>query len=268
MQGVNLRAARRSDIEAVCRIWERCFGDRPDTVKKLLEPETLENTTLAETDRQVRALMTAFDGLAFGAVTGSYILALCTEPDFRGRGLGRLVLRETARRCFERGARFVCLHPASESLARWYAGLGFETLSRVLREPAGAAGAAGTELRRVSAEEYAAGRSGAAPDVPVGLLKAQELFYPGAEGGFFAFDGGILCVQRTEKGAEIRELICPERLKNAAAAAVAERFGAAALLPRVLPACSGQGSTHIMALWRGGARLTTEPPPYLPFVLD
>lgn len=256
MNGVTLRPARREDVGDICRIWEECFGDAPETVKALLEPETLENTTVAAPDGRVRALMAGFDALDFGGVRASYIFALCTEPGFRARGLGGRVLREAARRAFERGAALACLHPASESLARWYAGLGLETLSRVSREAArwGAPG-----LRRVGAGEYAALRAGAAPCVPGALLRAQELFYSGGDGGFFAFDGGALCIQRGAAGDEVRELLCPEGQTA---------FSSAVRLPRVLPAGAEGGETHLMGLWKDGARRDFAQPPYLPFLLD
>ncbi len=254
MDGLTLRPARREDGGDICRVWELCFGDAAETVTALLEPETLGNTTVAALDGRVRALMAGFDGLDLGGVRASYIFALCTEPGWRGRGLGELVLRGTARRCFERGAELVCLHPASESLARWYAGLGLETLSRVSYE---AAGRGALRLRRVDAGEYAALRAGIEPGVPGALLRAQELFYSGADGGFFAFDGGCLCVQRGEGGAQLREL-----LGQGAA------FGGLEALPRVFPADSGRGDTHLMGLWRDGARREFAQPPYLPFLLD
>lgn len=255
MDGVMLRGAQREDFSDICRIWEACFGDAPETVGALLEPETLENTTVAALEGRVRALMAAFDGLDFGGVRASYIFALCTEPGWRGRGLGGSVLRETARRCFDRGAALACLHPASESLSRWYAGLGLETLSRVSYEAAGL-GAPG--LRRVGAEEYAVLRSGAAPGVPGALLRAQELFYSGEDGGFFAFDGGCVCIQRGENGAEIRELL----------GRPAASGGGPAALPRMLPGDAERAKTHLMGLWKNGERRDFSQPPYLPFLLD
>lgn len=263
MDGLTLRPARREDIGDICRVWEVCFGDAAETVKALMEPETLENTTVAAPYGRVRALMAGFDGLDFGGVRASYIFALCTEPGWRGRGFGALVLREAARRCFERGAALACLHPASEGLARWYAGLGLETLSRVSPETARSENGA-PRLRRVDAGEYAALRAGVSPRVPGALLRAQELFYSGGDGGFFAFDGGCMCVQRGEGGTEIRELLCPEGQGAAAWGA----FGGCAVLPRVLPADSGRGGTHLMGLWKDGARRDLAQPPYLPFLLD
>ena len=65
MEGLILRAAGRRDIGDICRVWERSFGDGPETVKELLEP-VLENTVAAELDGGVRALMAAFDGLDWG----------------------------------------------------------------------------------------------------------------------------------------------------------------------------------------------------------
>lgn len=265
-----LRAARREDLGEICRIWETCFGDAAETVKGLMGPEMLERTTVAELGGRVRSLMSAFDGLELGGVRTSYILALCTAPDFRGRGLGESVLRGTVRAAFERGAELVCLRPASDGLARWYERSGLRVLGRVSYEPAAASG--GVELERVGAGEYAALREGAAPAVPKALLRAQELFYSGGDGGLFALKSGPLrgcvCVQRTENGAEIRELICPRQYRAAAAAEVSRRFGAPACLPYPLPPDAERGGTHLMGLWKTGAAADLTGPPYLPFTLD
>lgn len=268
MQRPVLRPARRGDLEDICRIWELSFGDAPETVKKLLGPKCLENTAAAELEGHVRCFMAAFDGLDFGGVRTSYIFALCTQPEFRGRGLGEAVLRETARRAFERGAGLVCLHPASESLAGWYSRLGLETLSRVSLEPAERGASGALSLETADAGEYAALRSGAPPGAPEALLRAQELFYSGDDGGLFALKGGCVCVQRTENGPEIRELICPRRQKASAEAAVLERFGGGVCFPRVLPADSRRGETHLMGLWKSETGGALTEPPYLPFTLD
>ena len=263
-----LRAAGRQDIGDICRVWERSFGDGPETVKKLLGPECLENTAVVELDGHVRCLMTGFDGVGFGDVRAGYILALCTQPEYRGRGLGGMVLREAARRAFERGAELVCLRPASESLARWYAGLGLDTLSRTLPViPEGEA--CRLSLRPVSVREYASLRGAALPRVPEALLRAQEIFYTGDDGGLFALDGGgCVCVQDAEQSMEVRELICPERFKAAVAKAVSERFGRTVRLVRALPSDSGEGSTHLMGLWKDGRKRKLAAGAYLPFTLD
>lgn len=265
-----LRAARLEDLDEICRVWERCFGDAAETVKGLMSPEMLEKTMVAELEGRVRSLMTAFDGLILGGVRSSYILALCTAPEFRGLGLGERVLRETVRAAFGRGAELVCLHPASESLARWYERLGLCVLSRVSYEPAAASG--GVELERVGAGEYAALRTGAAPAVPEALLRAQELFYSGGDGGLFSLTGGVwsgcACVQRTETGAQIRELICPRQYRAAAAAEVSGRFGAPACLPRLLPPDAERGDAHLMGVRRTGGAVSLTGPLYLPFTLD
>lgn len=270
MEEAILRAARREDLADICRVWGICFGDAAETVKGLMGPEMLETTTAAELGGRVRSFMAAFDGLVLGGVRTSYILGLCTAPDFRGRGLGERVLRGTVRAAFERGAEFVCLHPASESLARWYERSGLRVLSRVSYEPAPSSGSVG--LERIGAGEYTAIREDAADAVPETLLRAQELFYGGGDGGLFALTcpprRGCVCVQRTENGAEIRELVCPQEYRAAAAAEVLRRFGAPACLPRHLPPDAERGAAHLMGLCRTGAALDLTGPLYLPFTID
>lgn len=272
MEKLIVRTAAAGDAPDICRVWERSFGDAPETVRKLLEPETLENTVLAELGGHVRGFMSGFHGLDFGGVRAGYIFALCTQPEYRGRGLGAAVLRAAVRRAFERGAELVCLHPASESLAQWYAHLGLETLICTVSVSTAVLPDCGVDLRPVDAAEYAALRAEALPRVPRELLRAQELFYTGADGGFFELTGGgargCVCVQSAENGLEIRELICPEEHKNAAAAAVSRLFGRAVSLPRTALCGENGARTHLMGLWRDGKSRGHEGRFYLPFILD
>lgn len=265
-----VRMARPDDLDEICRVWELCFSDPAETVRLIMSPEMLERTTVAELGGHVRSFMTAFDGLVSGGVLTSYVLALCTVPEFRGRGLGENVLRMAVRGAFQRGAELVCLHPASESLARWYEMLGLSILSRVLYEPAAAFGH--VELERIGAAEYAALRSDMAPTVPVALLRAQELFYSGGEGGLFAITDrirrGCVCVQNSENSVQLREFICPRQYMSAAAAEISRRFGAPVRTPRLLSPRAERGSVHLMGLWKTGQAASLNLPFYLPFTLD
>lgn len=265
-----VRMARPEDLVEICRVWELCFGDPEETVKLIMSPEMLERTTVAELGGHVRSFMAAFDGLILGGARASYVLALCTVPEFRGRGLGESVLRMAVHGAFERGAELVCLHPASESLAQWYEKLGLRILSRVLYEPAAVLGH--VELERIGAAEYTVLRSGMASTVPEALLRSQELFYCGGDGGLFAVTDGLrrgcACVQNSENGVQLRELICPRQYTSAAAAEISRRFSAPVRTPRLLSPGAERGSVHLMGLWKTGRTVSLKGQLYLPFTLD
>ncbi|MCD8192682.1 MAG: GNAT family N-acetyltransferase [Oscillospiraceae bacterium] len=113
---------RRGEADAAISLWSRVFGDRPQDVRCVFDAAGLAETTVAarEAGRLV-SVMCAFNGIRRGALAISYVCALATEPDFRGRGAASAVLRAITQNCFASGADAVCLHPADTSLARWYA---------------------------------------------------------------------------------------------------------------------------------------------------
>lgn len=113
-----LRYARKEDMDSICRIWQASFGDSEEFIRTFFDRTGIIDTTVvAELDGQVCSLMCAFDGI--GGM--SYLYALCTAPEHRGRGIGGKVLHETIRLAHCRGASVAALHPADSDLAKWYA---------------------------------------------------------------------------------------------------------------------------------------------------
>ena len=113
-----LRYANSGDMDNICRIWQASFGDSEEFIREFFgRTGILATTVAAEIDGQVRAFMCAFDGIG----DMSYLYALCTQPEYRGRGIGGKVLLEAIRLAHLRGASAAVLHPASSTLAKWYA---------------------------------------------------------------------------------------------------------------------------------------------------
>jgi len=112
-----LRYARPEDLDSICRVWQSSFGDSEKFIRTFFDRTGIIATTaVAELDGQICSLMCAFDGIG----DMSYLYALCTAPEYRGRGIGSEVLRETIRLARCRGASTVALHPADNELAKWY----------------------------------------------------------------------------------------------------------------------------------------------------
>jgi ribosomal-protein-alanine N-acetyltransferase len=60
-----------------------------------------------------------------GAFTG-YIKAVCVAPEFRGRGLGRTLIRFAEQRIFTESPNvFLCVSSFNRSAKRWYRNLGY-----------------------------------------------------------------------------------------------------------------------------------------------
>jgi len=113
-----LRYAYREDMDSICRIWQTSFGDSEEFIRTFFaRTGIIDTTVVAELDGQVCSLMCAFDGIG----SMSYLYALCTAPEHRGRGIGGKLLLETIRLAHCRGASAAALHPADSDLAKWYA---------------------------------------------------------------------------------------------------------------------------------------------------
>lgn len=274
MPEFTLRMASEHDVEDICLVWELSFGDEADTVRTLLlDAGLLGSSVVAERDGRVCSAMLSFDGLSFGGIRASYIYALCTHPDLRGMGMGSAVVKRTVQSAFDSGAELVCLHPASLSLSAWYQRiLGMEALSSTVIEPAGCAVRDGAEIYGVTAAEYFKLRAHSSPSVPLELLKAQELFCSGSEGGLMRLDicgqSCCACTQLCGDRLLIRELVCPPDLRSAAASLLAEHFGAPAFVMSAAFGTVPGALPHLMGLWKSSSKRTLPAPAYLPFILD
>ena len=223
-----LRGARPGDLPDITECWQQSFGDPPELIRAMLkEADLLSSSMTAETDGAVRSVMFAFDGLCFGDLRASYLYALCTHPEVRGRGLGRAVLNGLARQCFAHGASFVFLSPSSPSLDLWYRTLGMRPLCRAAADTIQVVPDGCLSCVPVKAEEYASLRTGVG--IPLKMLRAQELLNRDCGGGFFRIDlddtAAAVCAEPENSGILIREISCPEALRLPALRAVANVFG-------------------------------------------
>ncbi len=118
------------EYDTLKALWLKCFDDTPSAVDRFFETAvTPENTVAVFSGSTAVSVLYMIEstvknnGENYKAL---YIYAVCTHPDFRGRGL--------MKRCFDflfevskkRGVDYLFLVPASESLFKMYRGLGFK----------------------------------------------------------------------------------------------------------------------------------------------
>ena len=234
MNGFTLRAPTPDDLPDILETWQRSFGDPPELIAEFLrEGDLLPGAVAAEAEGRVRSVMFAFEHQRFGGMDAAYLYALCTHPDFRGRGLGGAVVRELCDRCFARGAELVCLSPADDSLAAWYASLlGMRTMLRFRDIPV-QSGRCALPLREISPADYREKRGGSFV-LTSELLRAQAVFLE--HGGFFELDlaaaKALACIGVEGDTLQVYELRCPPEARGAALGALAERFGCAQVFVR------------------------------------
>lgn len=109
MNAVTPRVARADDLEAISRIEAASFPEDPWTRSMLAE-------TLANADSPVFVVEDAAAGaVGFAAVLAARgageadVLTIAVDPDARGRGVGRTLLRRLARAARDRGAHLLFL---------------------------------------------------------------------------------------------------------------------------------------------------------------
>lgn len=121
----------RQDIDQLKNLWKRCFGD-PDAFIDLYFSSryTTENTDLLRLDGKIVAQLQrisypmAYEGVL---LQGDYVSGVCTDADYRNRGLMSRLLAETHQNSFNNGADFAFLIPAEEWLKDYYARFGYVT---------------------------------------------------------------------------------------------------------------------------------------------
>lgn len=110
-------------------LWQCCFGDSELFIHTFFAMQVEPDNVLVAMDlrRVVGAvyMLPASYGLPGDGRAAYYAYALAVLPEYRARGIGRVLMNAVFARCRAEGA--VCvLKPASEGLAQYYEGLGMK----------------------------------------------------------------------------------------------------------------------------------------------
>ena len=180
------RPSRKGDEKSLKALWHEVFGDTDVYIDTFFRE--LYRPGMASVVEEDGKIVAAAYAVPFGAVR--YIFAVATQPEYRGRGYGRAVVRAAA------GGEPAYLFPASATLRCWYAlTMRAKTVSYRSNAPLPAV------CRKITAEEFNTRREAWLDGIPHakysdGILRLFSVtgeFFCGEHGDIYAVDGGRVC---------------------------------------------------------------------------
>lgn len=119
-------ALRLGDRERqVRRLWQEVFGDSRTFVDSFLVRYYSPDRCVVRHDGDRVVAMAHIVPMQTEAGRTAYIYAVATDPEYRGRGVGRQVVDECVERARREGFDSAALIPSQESLKSFYAASGF-----------------------------------------------------------------------------------------------------------------------------------------------
>ena len=208
---MNIDYPSESQLPQLRQLWKAAFGDEEDFLDAFYSlaysPDRCRCLTL---DGSIAAALywfeTSFQGARF-----AYIYGVATNPEYRGQGLCRTLMEDVREILKSQGFDGIILYPATESLSRMYAKMGYTHWTSV-SEFTSAAGEEAEPLLLVGKEEYAALRRMLLPEGSM-IQETEDLDLLASQAAFFS-GSGILAAVTVLDG----KLHCHELLGNLTAA--------------------------------------------------
>ncbi len=201
--------AQKKDIPHLTDLWCRCFGDTESDVREFWK--IFDNITVFIARDKIPVSMlcalpvTYFDGEGC-AQRASYLYAVCTHAEYRGRGLCQELTAFAEKALAKQGSQLACLVPASEQLFDFYRKLGYQTAFYHKKYSAFAQGKA--KIKKIDAATYQ-------------NLRQMQLY-----SDFISYDEWLLAQQGGLYRIETDEVIC---------CAAAEKHGQTLIVKELLP---------------------------------
>ena len=127
-----IRNAIPNDYESLKALWQVAFGDQEFYIETFLRNKWKgDNCLVVEEEGRIVSMLFLLHAEIITEGKRSvawYIYACATAPDFRGRGLMRLLLEEAYQEAISQSVFALLLVPASEELFRYYENAGFRRL--------------------------------------------------------------------------------------------------------------------------------------------
>ena len=208
---MNIDYPSEYQIPQLRSLWKAAFGDEDDFLDAVYSiaysPDRCRCLTL---EGRTAAALYWFETTCQGARL-AYIYGVATDPEYRGRGLCRMLMEDAREILRCQGFGGIILYPASEKLSRMYAKMGYTHWTTVSEFSCEASGE--TEpLLIVEKDEYASLRRMLLPEGGV-LQENEDLDLLASQAVFFA-GSGILAAVTVLDG----KLHCHELLGNVTAA--------------------------------------------------
>jgi len=208
----------------IINIWSEAFGDDPEFPRRLLcDCGLLKNGLAAECDGRAVSFVLLYPGLELGNCVGCYLYALCTKPEYTGRGIGSALVGFAADTARGLGCDALLLQPGDDGLERWYAGMGFRSLWRSRWESIDISGLEAAQVREIDAGEFLR-ELGEDRQITPDILASQQAINEIYGGTFLRTDKGLVCAELDGAVLRIRYASCGENELGRIAAAAARGF--------------------------------------------
>ena len=185
----------QAQIPELLQMWKDAFGEYGGFWEMFLRTAFLqEHCRCVTVDGQAAAALYWFDGSCGGQKT-AYIYAVVTRPEYRGKGLCRVLLEDTHAHLKAQGYAGAVLKPAS-GLFPFYTRLGYVTSGYISRFTA-SAGSVPIHLKDLSSKEYGLLRKTYLPENGI-VQEGITLNYLRTFAKFYACEDAIVCTSREE----------------------------------------------------------------------
>lgn len=276
---IELRRAKNGEEMAISALWARVFGDDGGFLNEFYRCcASFDRVMVLVEDGKLRTILTAPlttvrcpNGRELKA---GYMYALATEPDIRGRGFGRDMMRYGETYLKSQGADCAILVPAEPSLFRFFDSLNYvPAFSHIRRELAGVCCSTvqqGDAIAPAGAEEYNTIRrrwleGRLFMNCTDQMIAFQRWLSQSCGGDIYKLKlpGGEGCavVEVYEDGPVVKELLCAPEDVDRAAALLCARHPAGKCVLR-LPVWAGQSGERV--LWGAVRWLYDHPSPWWP----
>ena len=197
-----------SQMDQLRNLWKAAFGDTDAFLDIFFSTAYSPRRCRCAMDGdRVAAVLYWFD-ISWGGLPCAYIYAVATDPQYRGQGLCRGLMADTARILSDRGYEGALLVPQDEGLFTMYARMGYRPATQI-REEIRAAGDQTIAVRPLDADAYAAGRITLLPENSV-IQEGENLAFLSRVASFYEGEGFLAAVSREPEHLRILEYLGDE----------------------------------------------------------
>ncbi len=266
---LQMHAARPEELPRIREIWKLVFGDGDSLIDRFLEACPLERIQVLLEEGEVQSFLTLLPCTLVQPDAEpaklDYVYALCTHPDWRGKGLGGQILNYADYFSRTHWARCICTVPAQESLhqgffKRWGYREGFATYVTEVETAALPPVGEGCAIAALSAADYNRRRekwlSGMAHVAyPDAALELQRYLCHSSGGDLCSVTVedvvGCAAVEMENGRAVVKELLIDSALTDRALALIARAFSAAGCQVRTPRPTGLEGEERVaFGMWK------------------
>lgn len=202
---MNIDYPAAGQISQLKALWKTAFGDEDVFLDKFFEIAYSPDRCRCITENEKIAAALYWFETFCGGQRFAYIYAVATDPEFRNRGLCRVLMENTKQLLNSQGYHGILLYPASDDLSRMYEKMGYERCTTVLEFQCEAA-ADPVPLRKIGKAEYAGLRRQLLPAGGV-IQEGPMLDFLADQASFFAGDGWVAAVSMAGEEIHCHELL-------------------------------------------------------------